>query len=845
MPLNRLLLLLTLTLASAGGGASQPATGNLLIQGSDLTAGHDLSLTAQNDIELLAAANTQQLRSSNKSSSASIGVSIGISSKGSASGPALTAGFSQAKGKANGDDLFWSNTHLTAGDTLTLTSGNDTTLRGATASAPQITADIGGDLKLESLQDTSTYDSKQKSSGFSIALSPAGVPVGGSLSGSSSKIASDYRSVTEQTALKAGDGGFDIQVSGNTDLKGAAITSTQTAVKEGKNTFSTAGELTLSDLHNEATYDAQGGSVTLGTQLNEGKYTPQGTSAGYGEDEGHAESTTYAAITGYAGNSTARTGDPESGIDKIFDADKVQKEIDAQVRITQAFGQQASKAVGDYAQSKMKEAANLRALGKADEAKAIEDQWGKNGTLRLLAHTVIGGLTGGPGGAAGAAAGTLTAPAVSDALKDAGITGALADTITALASTTVGVVVGGDAGGGAALNEVGNNFLTHKEIKKGDDAMKDCVKSGGDITACQKKVVSALQELDIARDKELLEAKRIAEFAEYQIHWGCKSDMSCIDQYRSLQGKAESIINAVIRLDQNGEITFDGYHPSLKVDSLLALDGAVSQSQQTYKKISEYLAKKGVGGTLSDVASGLANVIPATVDGATNFITAPIPVQTLEQALDEMTLLTAQGSGVLAFDVTSGMALSYVGGKVMGWTLGKGWQTLSGTAAEMAESYLKKQGLILAVVPEGKGTGTGVNVSREYRGVEIVDSRGSPVGEFDRVENGLLVEDKSALGLDRTNPKTGLPSQTPETWAQKQIYDKTVARIENLKNATGTRPTVDGTPSVPTLAEVQGIKNLEFRIQSASSEVRAAVEAQLQSLREKYPSWNFGAKYGE
>ncbi len=86
------------TLAAAGditltatGKEGQPATGKLLIQGSELTAGHDLSLTAQNDIELLAAANTQQLRSSNKSSSASIGVSIGISSKGTASGPALTA----------------------------------------------------------------------------------------------------------------------------------------------------------------------------------------------------------------------------------------------------------------------------------------------------------------------------------------------------------------------------------------------------------------------------------------------------------------------------------------------------------------------------------------------------------------------------------------------------------------------------------------------------------------------------------------------------------------------------------------------------------------------------------
>ncbi len=501
------------TLAAAGditltatGKEGQPGTGKLLIQGSDLTAGDDLSLTAQNDIELLAAANTQQLRSSNKSSSASIGVSIGISSKGTASGPALTAGFSQAKGKANGDDLFWSNTHLTAGDTLTLTSGNDTTLRGATASGKQITADIGGDLKLESLQDTSTYDSKQKSAGISIAISPAGVPVGGGISGSGSKIASDYKSVTQQTALRAGDGGFDIQVGGNTDLKGAAITSTQTAVKEGKNTFNTEGELTLSDLHNEATYDAQGGSVTLGTQLNEGKYTPQGTSAGYGEDEGHASSTTYAAITGYAGNSTARTGDPESGVSRIFDADKVQKEIDAQVKITQAFGQQASKAVGDYAQSKMKEAENLRALGKADEANAIEDQWGKNGTLRLLAHTVIGGLTGGTPGALGSAAGTLTAPAVSDALKDAGITGALADTITALASTAVGTAVGGTAGGSAALNEVANNFLKHPEYKSYLARRKGC-ESRGDCKAIDAEY-RAIAQANEARAKALIEAAK-------------------------------------------------------------------------------------------------------------------------------------------------------------------------------------------------------------------------------------------------------------------------------------------------------------------------------------------------
>ncbi|WP_199399905.1 hemagglutinin repeat-containing protein, partial [Xylophilus ampelinus] len=40
-------------------------------------------------------------------------------------------------------------------------SGGNTTLRGATVAANTVTADIGGDLTVESLQDTARYDSKQ------------------------------------------------------------------------------------------------------------------------------------------------------------------------------------------------------------------------------------------------------------------------------------------------------------------------------------------------------------------------------------------------------------------------------------------------------------------------------------------------------------------------------------------------------------------------------------------------------------------------------------------------------------------------------------------------------------
>jgi hypothetical protein len=132
-----------------------------------------------------------------------------------------------------------------------------------------------------------------------------------------------------------------------------------------------------------------------------------------------------------------------------------------------------------------------------------------------------------------------------------------------------------------------------------------------------------------------------------------------------------------------------------------------------------------------------------------------------------------------------------------------------------------------------------------YRGVEITDARGSPLGEFDKVEAGLLVEEKSAQGLQQVNPRTGEPVNTADSWAARQIYDKTVTRIENLNNAAATRASVGGTAEVPTLAEIQEMKALEFRIQSAAPEVRAAVDVQLQNLRAKYPEWTFGAKYGK
>ncbi|MGD3046996.1 hemagglutinin repeat-containing protein, partial [Xanthomonas oryzae] len=57
-------------------------------------------------------------------------------------------------GKADGQDITQRNSHLSAGNTATLISGNDTTLKGAVLSANTVLADIGGDLNIESLQDS-------------------------------------------------------------------------------------------------------------------------------------------------------------------------------------------------------------------------------------------------------------------------------------------------------------------------------------------------------------------------------------------------------------------------------------------------------------------------------------------------------------------------------------------------------------------------------------------------------------------------------------------------------------------------------------------------------------------
>ena len=84
-----------------------------------------------------------------------------------------------------------------------------------------------------------------------------GAGVSGSVNLAKSSINSNYQSVGEHSAIRAGDGGFQVEVKGNTTLTGAQITSTQAAIDNNKNSFNTGGTLTTTDLQNSASYEAK------------------------------------------------------------------------------------------------------------------------------------------------------------------------------------------------------------------------------------------------------------------------------------------------------------------------------------------------------------------------------------------------------------------------------------------------------------------------------------------------------------------------------------------------------------------------------------------------------------
>ncbi|TCP94918.1 filamentous hemagglutinin [Cricetibacter osteomyelitidis] len=251
---------------NAGGNVTITATGadkqsNINIIGSDVSGKQGTTLTADNDINLNAQQQTHKERTQNKSSGFNAGVAIAV---GNGVSFGITAGGNYGKGYGNGDDVTYRHAHL--GDSssqTTINAGNNATLKGAQVQGKSVTLNAEN-LTIESLQDTMKYQGKQMNVSGQVTV---GYGASGSASYNQSKINADYASVVEQSGIYAGDDGYQINVGNHTALTGGIVTSGEKAEQGGKNSFST-GTLSATDIENHANYKGSAfgvsGSATVG-----------------------------------------------------------------------------------------------------------------------------------------------------------------------------------------------------------------------------------------------------------------------------------------------------------------------------------------------------------------------------------------------------------------------------------------------------------------------------------------------------------------------------------------------------------------------------------------------------
>ena len=156
-----------------------------------------------------------QNKADGKNSNAGLSVGVGAS-VGAQTGVYIYGEAGFGKGSNHLDSNTHNQTTLDAKN-ISLTSKGDTTLRGAQAKADRIDANVGGQLKVESLQDTVEQNTKQTGAGGRLQAS-LGSAWQASGNFSSSKASGNSNSVNQQSGLFAGDGGYHVKADG-VDLK--------------------------------------------------------------------------------------------------------------------------------------------------------------------------------------------------------------------------------------------------------------------------------------------------------------------------------------------------------------------------------------------------------------------------------------------------------------------------------------------------------------------------------------------------------------------------------------------------------------------------------------------------
>jgi len=437
---------------------------DLTVKGSTVES-KDVSLAAKGNVRLEAGENTSVTTTADKYSSASVGASFGINGLSD-----ISVNVNRAKGNSKETYTSYSPALIRAEENAVIASGKDTDIIGSKVQGDKVTARVGGNLNIETLQEKETYEEQNTSAGFGISwnvnMTKAEVPgpngtsktvttrsfakpnIGGSFS--KGNISSHYKSARDQAGIFAGTGGFDLLVGKNTDLKGALIASKATA---DKNKLST-GTLSFSDLENEADYSAKSigaayhkyGNYDNMTEDEKNKvYNTKGLAPNISMPvKGNASSRTKSAIAegtidireNPTQDISALSRDTENALNelgRIFD----KKKIEEQQELAAVFGEEAFRL-----------AHNMK-----------DDGSGR----KIAVHAIIGGIMSqitGAGFASGAVAGALN-EALINSLK--GLDPGTAQIVSAIIGAAAAKVAGGSAAAGASAAATGTKWNKYQK----------------------------------------------------------------------------------------------------------------------------------------------------------------------------------------------------------------------------------------------------------------------------------------------------------------------------------------------------------------------------------------------
>ena len=480
---------------TAGRTAAIIAKEDMTVKGSTVNA-KDIHLKTGNNIHILSSENKSTTTEETKGKSGSIGAFL---SKG---GYGIGASYGKGKGQTEETTLTHTPSDITAKNTVALSGGNDTTIKGGIIKGNKVTADIGRNLSIESEQDKKNYKETSKTSGLSISYTPGSAVT---VSGGKGKTNTDsaYESVTEQAGIYAGKEGYDIQVKNTAILKGAVIDSQ--AEKE-KNKLTT-GTLTWEDIENKASYESHGKTQTVSSDKVSSS-NPLGASVAMAVpvQGSHSSITRVAIADGIIQTTEGKTEkeisrDTKNTLNKlaeIFDKKSVQEKQE----LIGLIAKEGFTLVGDIATRKQEslrtKAAEARTHNNEAKAESYEKEaakWAENGINRIALHGIVGALV-------SKEAGTGVEKGLTGAGLNAALQGALKNIsdpeVRKAASLAIGQAVAGETGSAIAEYATVFNWLSHQQQEMRDKLISEA-EAEGDMDKAER-IRAYYQELDEKQD---------------------------------------------------------------------------------------------------------------------------------------------------------------------------------------------------------------------------------------------------------------------------------------------------------------------------------------------------------